>query len=77
MDEIMSNILREVNRAEKKHPYWPDDLIHAAAIICEESGELIRSALQLKYEGGNLDNIKKEAIQTAAENMQAVGSLNT
>lgn len=66
MDEIIKQILDEVERAEKKHPHWPIGPIHQAAIVCEESGELIRSALQFEYEGGNKDEMKTEAIHTAA-----------
>lgn len=64
--QIMNAILDELKRAEKKFPYWPDDKIHAAAIVNEESGELIRAALQHKYEGGEFGELKKEAIQCAA-----------
>lgn len=66
MDLIIKQILSEVERAEEKHPYWPEDIIHAASIVGEESGELTRAALQLIYEGGNVEDIKKEAIHTAA-----------
>lgn len=66
-DEIINEILKEVDRAENKHPDWPMDKIHAAAIVCEESGELIRCAVQYELENGsNLSELKKEAIQTAA-----------
>jgi NTP pyrophosphatase (non-canonical NTP hydrolase) len=64
--DICEEITEEVIRAEKKHPEWPIDSIHQAAIVCEESGELIRAALQFQYEGGNKEEIRKEAIQTAA-----------
>lgn len=63
---ITENILTELKRAEVKIPFWPTDVIHAAAIVNEESGELIRAALQLKYENGNISELKKEAIQCAA-----------
>ncbi len=66
MNDILFHIAAEVERAEHKHPHWPDDIIHAAAIVGEESGELIRAALQLKYEGGSVEEVRKEAIQTAA-----------
>ena len=64
-------ILREYQRAKKKHPEWPcDDLIHASAIINEEAGELTRECLQMKYErtdfGEHIDRIAKEAAQTGA-----------
>lgn len=64
--EIIEAILTEVKRAEKKHPRWPKDYIHSAAIVNEESGELIRSAIQLTYEGGDINDMRKETIQTAA-----------
>lgn len=66
MQKILDQITAEVNRAKEKHPNWPGDTIHAAAIVCEESGELIRAALQHKYEGGNIEEMRKEAIQTSA-----------
>lgn len=64
--QIIQSILLELERAECKFPYWPTDAIHAAAIVNEESGELIRAALQYRYESGDLANLKTEAIQTAA-----------
>lgn len=60
-------ILSELDRAEDKHPVWPkDDFVHAAAIVGEESGELIRAALQHHYEKGRYYEMHKEAIQVAA-----------
>lgn len=38
------DIADEVDRATSKHPNWPDDAVHAAAILAEETGELVRSA---------------------------------
>lgn len=63
---IVKSILDELERAEAKFPHWPESVVEQAAIVCEESGELIRAALQLKYEGGNVEDCRKEAIQTAA-----------
>lgn len=65
--EAMTLILAEVESARKKHPTWPaNDTLFAAAIVSEESGELMRAAVQHKGEGGSLDACDKEAIQTAA-----------
>lgn len=64
--KILAAVLDELARAEKKHPHWPDDEIHKAAIVCEESGELLRAAIQFEREGGRSDAMKKEAVQTAA-----------
>lgn len=62
----IDEILKEVERAEKKHPLWPEDVIHQVAIIAEESGEAVRASLQLLYENGNLEELHKEVVQTAA-----------
>lgn len=64
---IIGALIEEWGKATTKHPHWPtDDVIHAAAIVAEESGELIRAALQFEYEGGTYDALRKEAIQTGA-----------
>lgn len=64
--DIFEEIEAEVHRAEKKHPGWPDDIVHASAIVNEESGELIRAALNHWYFKESKEEIRKEAIQTAA-----------
>lgn len=63
---ILLLIVKEYRRAKEKHQFWPADPIHAAAIVAEESGELIRAALQLGYEHGSKEDLQKEAIQTGA-----------
>jgi hypothetical protein len=66
-------IIAELEDARSKHPQWPQDVVHQAAIVSEESGELIRAALQFEYESTRVDevdeaaaNMDLEAIQTAA-----------
>lgn len=63
--EILPAILNELDRSETKHPAWPVDMIHAAAIVAEESGELTRAALKWAYEGEDILEAQKEAIQVA------------
>ena len=63
--EILHAVLTEIERAKAKFPQWPKCIIQSAAIVSEESGELIRAAIQATYEGGNESECKKEAIQTA------------
>ncbi|NNV54558.1 hypothetical protein [Limnovirga soli] len=60
------SMLQEYQSACDKHPEWPANFIEGAAIVCEESGELIRAALQEKYEKGRYYDMHKEAIQTGA-----------
>ena len=74
--DVIVAVLSELLRAEEKHPMWPvelseevivhGDFVHAAAIVAEESGELIRAALNFSYEGGAYEDMRKECIQTAA-----------
>lgn len=59
-------VLAEIESAEEKHPTWPKDHIHAAAIVGEESGELLQAAIQHKYEKGQFWKMHSEAIQIAA-----------
>ena len=63
---IYSLIEKEVDRAEKLHPTWPQDPIHGAAIIAEEAGEAVRAALDMVYFDKPSADIYKEVVQTAA-----------
>lgn len=55
----------EMDAAVQKHPEYPTDKVHAAAIVSEESGELVRACLQYTYEKGRYYDMHREAIQTA------------
>lgn len=66
IEQIQKEVLDELQRSKVKHDFWPSDIVHAAAIVAEESGELVRASLQYHYEDGTKEEIKKEAIQTAA-----------
>ena len=72
---IFWDILQEVERAEGKHPQWPDDIIHAVAIVAEESGEAVRAALNHVYHGGAIDDVRTELVQTAATCIRALDNL--
>lgn len=62
---IIKDFLEEVNKAYDKFPTWPIDPIHRAAIVAEESGELVKAALEFKYEKGDKQEMRKEALQVA------------
>lgn len=63
-NQIIEIMLRAVSESEVKHPAWPEDIIHAAAIVSEESGELVQASLQYIYESANPVCIQKEAVHT-------------
>lgn len=68
-----------LERASTKHPLWPTDPIHAAAILAEEVGELQREVLQLSYEPGkgSPDRVREEALDTAAAALRFLISLDS
>jgi NTP pyrophosphatase (non-canonical NTP hydrolase) len=59
-------IQHEFEKAEHKFPGFPIDPVHAAAVLQEEAGELVQATLQLTYENGSIDAVKKEAAQVGA-----------
>jgi NTP pyrophosphatase (non-canonical NTP hydrolase) len=68
LDEVISLVREELNRAVTKFPTWPDDIIHAGNVVAEESGELAKAILQCVYEPhkSGLGDVQAEAVQTAA-----------
>lgn len=68
--EIWKEIDAEMKRAKKKFPVWPDHIVSRAAIVCEESGELLQASLDYKYNKKQKresvkELMKQEAIQVA------------
>lgn len=69
-------VVREMRRAEEKHPEWPEDIVHAAAIVAEESGELVRAAVNCYYENEQLRvEVAEEAVQTAATCLRLLNNI--
>jgi len=64
--EAAAPLLDELRRAEAKHPAWPSDPIHMAAIVAEETLELVQAAFQATYEGGAPERIDTEAVHVGA-----------
>jgi hypothetical protein len=65
-EEAFNLIWDELERAEKKFPGWPQDIVHGAAIIQEECGELVKACLDYYYGRGDIASVLKEAVQTGA-----------
>ena len=67
--QIEMAIQTELRFAISTYPDWPDDIVHAAAIVAEEAGELLQVANNVRWQhkdGGSVAKLRKEAIQTAA-----------
>jgi len=73
----IEHMLNEVDRAESKHPNWPDDKIYALAIVGEEFGEAMREAVKIEMNESDksLPNLKKELIHTMATCFRALKHL--
>lgn len=75
---LVGPVLDELDRAMTKFPTWPNDPLHALAILGEEFGELNKALLQLMYEPhkGSPSEARAEAIQTAAMALRLLISLD-
>lgn len=62
----ITQIKEELAAAEKKHPTWPTDTVHASAILNEEAGELTQAAIDYHYHNGSLEKVRREAAQVGA-----------
>lgn len=59
-------VIDELAKARAKHPDYPNDIVHRAAIVAEESGELVRASINSYYANGPIAAVQIEAMQTAA-----------
>lgn len=77
--QIVDEVAIEMSKAVAKFPKWPTDPLHAIAILGEEYGELNKAVLQNTYEPHktSADEIRMEAIQTAAMAIRFLMSLET
>lgn len=77
-EKTTAEVLAELERATRKFPTWPNDPLHALAVLGEEFGELTKDMLQLTYEPQktSIVNVRKEAIQTAAMALRLAMSLD-
>lgn len=66
IETVLAQIFSEIDRAEKLHPDWPTDPIHQAAIVSEESGELLQASLNRDEQKGTKRQMIIEATHTAA-----------
>ena len=64
--KALSCIRAELERAERKFPEFPTDPVHAAGIVAEEAGEVLKAALEFTYEDGGWTQMFDEAIHTGA-----------
>lgn len=76
--EIMIEVGDEVLSAMERYPWWPTDIVHAAAIAAEEAGEVTKGVNNHYWDQGkdSLHEIRKEAIQAAAMYVRFIHNLD-
>lgn len=76
--DVVSEVLAELDRATAKFPTWPDDPLHAVAVVNEEVGELNKAVLQQVYEPQKnpLNAVHDEAVQAAAMLLRFIASID-
>lgn len=68
-DKIVELIFKEIWKAEKKHPGFPNDIIHMTAILSEETGEAQQAAIDAYYSDDRAEaeiRLVKELSQVGA-----------
>lgn len=74
-----SEIREEIARATAKFPGWPNDPLHALAVLQEEVGELTQAVLDASYDFVTMEmigQIRREAIQVAAMAVRFLASVH-
>lgn len=72
-NQIWQAIELELRESKKFHPQWPDHVAAQAGMVTDESGKLMHTCLQWKYEKADdkviqarqIENMKEVAITTA------------
>ena len=75
-EKVIELIFAELAKAETKFPGWPFDVVHGAAILGEEAGELTQAALDFYYSREmSIEKMRKEAAQVGAMAIRFLVSL--
>lgn len=87
INQAMERIYVAFDDAEKKHPTYPTDIVYRAAILAEETGEVVRAAwdlhvgtvnnLSLTQTERHREELKKELAQTGAMAMRMLAAMIT
>lgn len=66
MEHILIELESELSRAKEKHPVWSFDPVHGAAILAEETGSVLKAALDFYYGRGGSHKLKTELVHALA-----------
>lgn len=67
-EQVFEQVRAELAKARERYPWWPQDMVHAAAIANEESGEVVKAVNNRFWCHGDdtIEDIRKEAVQAIA-----------
>lgn len=62
----IDEMVEELQRAEFKHPVWPENQLRQTAIVSGEAGEAMQASLHVAEGRGDTKKLREEIIQTGA-----------
>ena len=62
----VDGFLKELERAQVKHPVWPTNTLEQVAVMAGEAGECLQAALHFVEGRGDIERVRTEAIQAGA-----------
>ena len=74
--KVLNDVTHELGRAEAKYPLWPDDYLHAVAIMNEEAGEATKACIDMIFHRQDVGRYREELVQTAAMAIRALLDLD-
>lgn len=66
VSHILFDIEKELEKAKKKHPFFPLDAVGRCSIMMEEAGEAVQAANDVVWGDSDTANLKVELLHTAA-----------
>jgi hypothetical protein len=65
---LFEQAISEVEIARSLYPWWPIDPRHAAIVVAEEAGELLKAANELRWghKGATIEDVRGELVQLVA-----------
>ncbi len=70
--EVVKLVIHQLSRAVKKHPAFPTDIVHIAAVVTEEAGEVAKAANHCYESNESIFNVEGELQHTAATCLRAM-----
>lgn len=64
--DIIADVCSEVEKSEVYYPGFPLDAVHAAGMVTEAAGALMKASFLWAYDGHDPQEIRQEAINTGA-----------